>query len=121
MGRVFIDTLRDIRNGGLMNDLEDEITALVQAVRETARKGELKLTISVRPATKGNVEALLLEDKVELKRPKPEKGASIFFSTAEGVLSRKDSRQPELTGLREVPQIRPATDAKDIPQEANRT
>lgn len=114
MGRVFIDTLKDIRNGGAVNELDDELRTLVQKVRETGRKGELKLTIAIRPASKGNVDVLMIDDKIEAKAPKPEKGASIVYANADGTLSRKDPRQPELTGLREVPTIRPATEAREV-------
>ena len=103
--RLFMDTVRDLRNGGLINDLEDELKRLVQAVTSTGKRGELKLTLGLQPATKGHVDVLMLDDKVDLKLPKTGKPAAFVFPTADGGLSRKDPRQPELNGLREVPPV----------------
>lgn len=102
MARQFLDTLRDIRQGAVIDELGEELAELVQAVRETGRRGELTFTLTVRPASKGNVDVLALEDSVKVKRPKPERGTSIVYAQPDGSLSRRDPRQPEMTGLRTV-------------------
>ena len=98
----FIATLRDIRRGGLLADCEAHLTDVVMSVRETGRPGELLVRIKIAPASKGNVDTLVVTDDVRVKRPKPELGATIFFATSANTLRRNDPRQPELSGLREV-------------------
>jgi hypothetical protein len=98
----FLTALRDIRRGGLLADCEAQLTDLVMGVRETGRAGELIVRLKIAPASKGNIETLLVIDEVKVKRPKPELGSTIFFATAQNTLRRNDPRQPELNGLREV-------------------
>jgi hypothetical protein len=98
----FLTTLRDIRRGGLLADCEAHLTDLVMGVRETGRPGEILVRIKIAPASKGNVDTLVVTDDVRVKRPKPELGATIFFATSANTLRRNDPRQPELSGLREV-------------------
>lgn len=77
------------------------------SVRETGRKGELIIRLQIAPASKGNIETLVLIDDVRVKRPTPEKGSTIFFATTANTLQRNDPRQPELSGLREVVPMAP--------------
>lgn len=99
MTRPFDATLRDIRFGGLVDELTQQMAALVAAVDSTQRAGELTLKIKLKPAGGGAME---LTDEIKAKIPELPKGSSIFFGTPEGSLIRNDPRQPELTGLREV-------------------
>jgi hypothetical protein len=108
----FLQTVKEIRRGGLVSDLEAQLADLVMGVRETGRKGQLVLTLTVAPASAGNVETLLVTDDVKLKRPKPVLGSTIFFATPDNTLRRNDPRQPELKGLREVVPMTPSKDAK---------
>lgn len=98
----FVGTLRELRRGGLLSDCEAHLTDLVMAVRETGRPGAIVLTLKIAPASKGNVETVLVTDDVKVKRPRAELGATIFFATTGNTLRRNDPRQPELSGLREV-------------------
>jgi hypothetical protein len=98
----FLRTLRDMRRGGLLVDCETHLTDLVMGVRETGRAGELLVRIKIAPASKGNVDTLLVTDDIRVKRPRPEVGSTIFFATTANTLQRNDPRQPELSGLREV-------------------
>ncbi|HAM57547.1 MAG TPA: hypothetical protein DCQ64_19895 [Candidatus Rokubacteria bacterium] len=107
----FLTTLRDVRRGGLLADLEAHLTDVVMGVRETGRAGELILRLKIAPASKGNVDTLVLTDDVKVKRPKPELGVTIFFATPANTLCRNDPRQPELKGLREVVTMPPREEA----------
>ncbi len=102
MSKTFIETLREIRQGQSVEDLTVHLVSLVMAVRETGRAGKLTYTLTVKPASKGNVDTLLLEDQITTKEPKLERGATVFFASPDNVLSRQDPRQPELSGLRVV-------------------
>lgn len=100
--RTFIDVLRDVRQGASAAELSEQMTALVAAVRNTGRPGKLTLTLVVKPASKGDVTTLMVDDQVVVKMPALDRGTTVFFSNAENILTRNDPRQPELSGLREV-------------------
>lgn len=111
MSQSFIDTVRELRGGESLQDLADELQGLVAQVRVTGRPGKLAYTLTVKPASKGNVDTLLLEDAITVKAPKLDRAATVMFATANNFLSRSDPRQPELAGLREVATMRPAPKA----------
>ncbi len=97
---AFLETLGAIRAGDAVDDLAAQLADLVKCVRETGRAGALTLKLTVKPASKGDTTTLLLEDAVAVKRPAPERGATIFYATSAHALTRQDPRQPELAGLR---------------------
>lgn len=107
--RNFVDTLKDIRHGDVIGELGAELADLVGAVRATGLGGMLTLSIRVKPASKGDVSALVLEDEIKVKLPKLPRGATILFATDENLLQRQDPRQPELTGLRKPADVRSIT------------
>jgi hypothetical protein len=109
---AFLDGLRELRQGLALDELDDALVNAVAGCRSTGKAARVTLTITVKPAAKGNVDALVLEDDVAVKLPKPERGTTILYATAENGLSRKDPRQPELQGLREVVPM-PARNAGD--------
>lgn len=107
MEKNFLETLKEIRRGAVVDDLTQELRDLVAAVRATGSAGELTLTIKVRPAAKGDVNTLMIHDAVKVKLPKGEKGTTILFATDDNVLQRNDPRQPELKGLRQPGTVTP--------------
>lgn len=109
---VFMTTLKDLRQGLALDDLGDQLVSLVAHVRSTGRPGKLLLALTVKPASKGNTDVLAIEDAVTVKLPKAETGSTILYATSDNTLSRKDPKQPELSGLREVPIIRAAVAAE---------
>lgn len=98
--RSFLDLLKDMRGGQTVDELGEHVQGLVEAVRETGRKGSLTYTVVIAPASKGDVNTLLLEDNISVKTPKTARAATVFFATNENILQRNDPRQPELAGLR---------------------
>lgn len=68
MRRSFVDTLRDLRGGELIEQLDTSLQELVQAVQTTGGGGQVVLTIVVAP-TKGAAEAVVVKDTVKLKKP----------------------------------------------------
>ncbi len=77
--RPFIDTLRDIEAGGLLDELSETQHSLIDAIRLTGKGGELTI--------KADVKA---------KEPALSRGTSLFFLTPEGNLTRRDPRQQDL-------------------------
>lgn len=98
--RPITDTLREIRQGNCLDELSEKMNELVAAVTTLGKKGSLKLTLTLSPGKGG---ALFLSDDIKLSAPEPDTGATIFFPTPENNLTRHDSRQGELPGLRSVP------------------
>lgn len=106
--------LREMRHGRSLAELSQELAALVAAVRETGKGGSLSYTITVKPASQGDVVTVQLQDEVKAKVPKPARGASIFYASDENALMRSDPRQREFA-LREVPKA-PAPEVRELPQ-----
>jgi len=93
MARPILETLGQLRRGLLLSDLSERMADLVKQVKATGRGGKLTLTLTVKPAGKGVVRNVVVEDEVALKLPAPDKEATIFFPTEDGSLSRSDPNQ----------------------------
>ena len=106
--RPFLETLRELRNGATMDDLSEQMAALVAAVRDSNKSGSLTLTIKLRPATRNDATTVLIDDDVVVKMPKAERAATIMFTTEDNSLSRDNPRQQKLN-LRGVPDEKPET------------
>ena len=95
-------TLGDLRRGVFIDDLEREMAALVDAVRDTGRKGTITVKIDIGLASKGDAMTLKIGDSISVKAPQPERGDTIMYATADGRLSRRDPRQMDLDDLKVV-------------------
>lgn len=109
--RAFIDTIRDIRDGELLNELPRLLQEVIEAVQATNKKGKLVITLEMAPSKQvGNM--VLLTDDVKQTIPEPDRNTTtVFFITEESDLSRRDPRQPKLPqmdGPRGVVQQMPA-------------
>jgi hypothetical protein len=92
----FLSTLLDLRRGALADQLQTELTTVVAAVRATGAKGTLTLTLTIKPAAKGDVGTLMIDDDVKCKIPTAARGSTIMYATEANELSRGDPRQPKL-------------------------
>ncbi|MCY1464658.1 hypothetical protein D9M71_827150 [compost metagenome] len=106
--RPFIDTLRDIESGGLLDELTEAQHSLVDAIRLAGKGGELVIKLSYKPDGRGQMN---IKADVKTKEPVLSRGTSLFFLTPEGNLTRRDPRQQDLA-------LRPV--AEDTPPEALR-
>jgi len=106
--RPFADWLRDQSQGATHDELSEALYDLVARVGDTGKKGTLTLTISVEPM-KGDESILVVSDEIKLRLPEFPRKPSIFYTDGEGNLCRTNPDQPELSGLREVPNPEPAT------------
>lgn len=97
--KPFAAFLQEQRNGGLHGELSDAISEVVAAALEHGKKGQLVLTIDVKPNADGAT--VLITDKIKATVPEPNRGAAIWFVDGDGNLSRRNPAQPELP-FREV-------------------
>lgn len=107
--RPFFETLRDIEFGGVLDELAESQQEIVDAVVDTGKKGTLTLTIDYKPNSRGQ---LMVTAQVNKKLPKMQRPSSLFFITPENNLTRKDPRQPDLDGLRQV--VDPETTPRSV-------
>jgi hypothetical protein len=93
---MFQETILQINNGAAVQELSDALKNVVASVRETGKSGSITLTLKVSPASKGNVDVLLVESQVKTKLPEPERGMTIFYATDNNLLVRNDPKQQML-------------------------
>lgn len=91
--RPFIDTLRDIEAGGLLDELSETQHSLIDAIRLTGKGGELTIKLAYKPDGNGQ---MTIKANVKAKEPALSRGTSLFFLTPEGNLTRRDPRQQDL-------------------------
>lgn len=92
---LFLETIKQLRGGKTQELASAELNALVQACRDTGKKGELVLSIEVR-SDKGDSGQYFLKPKIKIKTPENDPGETIFWGTPEGNLQRTDPNQGSL-------------------------
>ena len=96
MPRPFFETLRDLRSGMALEDLGEELSKALDAVKKTGLPAEMTLKLKIRPPKNGSMAYLTIEDAISTKLPKQAHGDTVFFPTADGGLSRQDPSQQDL-------------------------
>ena len=97
---MVIETLEELRNGAALEELDQALRKVVDAVRTTGKMGKVSLTLHIKAAQMGErVATVIIEDRVQIALPEPERGDTFLFATPGGGLSRRDPRQPELPGM----------------------
>lgn len=91
--RPFVDTLRDLEYGKLLDDLADAQHAVIAGVQETHKIGTVTVVLKYRYETDGQIS---VETDVKNKVPKMPRGTTLFFTTPEGNIQRDDPRQRKL-------------------------
>lgn len=97
--RPFVDTLREIEYGALLDELAEAQQQVVDAVMETGKKGQITIVLNYNPEGQGQI---TIATDLKSKIPALPRGKSLFFVTPERNLSRQDPRQMEIDGLRKV-------------------
>jgi len=113
---LFAFTLAQLRGGKTQEELSEELNQLIQDCRATGAKGEITLTICVRP-DKGDTGQYFLRPSIKTKSPKFAVGDTLFWGTPEGNLQRHDPAQGELS-LKVAPEPYKAPKMLDEPQAA---
>lgn len=93
--RPFLDTLREIRRGEILDDAATELAKAVRAVDETGKTAKLTIELTIKPAAK-IPGTYVISDKVRAKLPELPVGETILFGTPEGNLQARDPRQAEI-------------------------
>lgn len=88
----FHSWLSELRHGDASIEWSEELAELLLAVQTTGKKGKLLITIEV--ASQGR--SVIVTDKLELKAPKPDPEASVWWVDASGSLVRNDPGQLRL-------------------------
>lgn len=85
-----------IRQGGLLEDIDEALRELNRCVGFIGKGGTLTIKISVKPATKNSGSSVIVSDEVNLKTPKLPTAETILFATDDGDLCESDPRQRKL-------------------------
>lgn len=112
--RPFADFLQDQSKGHTHAELGEALHDLVAKVRDTGKKGMLRLELFVEPL-KADSKVLTVTDKITLKLPEHDRAASIFYADKSGNLSRTNPDQLTFDSLRDV-----SASADDAPTHESR-
>lgn len=88
----FNRTIQDIRDGQLLNALNDKLADVIAAVAETGKVGSLTLTLKIKA---NGSDALTISSDVKAKTPEAAVGDAIFFTDGQN-LFRRNPRQADL-------------------------
>jgi hypothetical protein len=109
--RPFDQVLREINAGRLVDELTDELTEVIAAVRETGKAGELVLSLKLKPRGECNTQ-LEVVPAVKGKRPERARRVSIFFVNEDNGLQRDDPYQHQFPELRPAGALNTATNTQ---------
>lgn len=90
----FSQTLSDIYNGGLLDDLSERLTQVVKASEQTGKTGSITLTLKIK--TQGSSGQVEIKPVIKSVVPEFENGTALMFITPEGNLQLNDPRQKKL-------------------------
>lgn len=88
-----IETLQNIRRGAFVDQINEQIGELVQAVYATDGKGKIQITLAMSSNQEGQIK---VSPEVKVTKPIKKVGDAIFFGTVDGELRRDDPRQPSM-------------------------
>ena len=100
--RPFATWLLEQSGGKTHDELSQALVDLVARVRDTGKKGNVSLTVTV-ATLKGDADVLVVSDEIRLHLPEHDRKASLFYPDKDGNLTRKDPNQLSFDSLREVP------------------
>lgn len=89
----FLEFLQGFRRGELLQQLNDQMEAVIAAMAETGVDGELSLKLPFKLNKAGQIECT---PKVAAKVPTRPMGTGIYFADDDGRLSRRDPRQMDI-------------------------
>jgi len=93
--RPITDVLRDIRKGRAVQAMSEDLAEVVKAVLDTAKPGELKITLTIKPQGK-NDNAVIVGVKCATKIPRIDLPDALFFADLDGDLLRDDPTQTRM-------------------------
>lgn len=90
---TFATTLAQLGKGNNLAELSSELNRTVMAVRSTGKKGKITYTLCIDPVPGTDGAQVVLTDKIKCETPSPDRKSSLFFTTEEGALTRRDPNQ----------------------------
>lgn len=90
---AFTQAIREINKGALLEELDGSLRDVIRAVRKLGRKGKLKLELTIRPASKGDTDSLMLDHAVTATPPEPDRPADFFYAHGEDGLGKHHPEQ----------------------------
>ncbi len=102
----FATMLNELRAGGAADELSEQLSELIGAVRAAGKTGTLTLKIKVAPWQTGDGSKLSITDTISTSPPKMATPATLFFSDEDNCLQRNDPNQRELE-LKSVEAVKP--------------
>lgn len=110
--RPFADFLREQAKGKSHAELSENLQTVVNAVKDTGKKGTLVYKVSIEPM-KGDNAALVVTDEITVRLPEHDRQSSLFFADREGNLVRNDPNQTEFNFLRDASGVHLGTEEVD--------
>jgi hypothetical protein len=95
----FVHALMEMQSGRVADEINRQWKDLMGDILQNAGPGKITLQFKVTPKGvdgQGRITQVEVDHDVKVVKPKRRTGASFFFTTADGQLSRKDQRQQEL-------------------------
>ena len=93
---MFPKAIFEIDNGATLGEFAAALQALNNTVREVGKAGEITLTISVSPASKGNTDVVMVRSKIKSKLPEATRRQTVFYLDDNNQLVRNDPKQQTL-------------------------
>jgi hypothetical protein len=110
---MFPKAIFEIDNGATLAEFAAALQSLNTTVREVGKAGEVTLTISVTPASKGNTDVVMVKSKVKAKLPESTRRQTVFYLDDANQLVRNDPKQQTLP-LRIVDIEQPNKELKEV-------
>lgn len=95
----FIGTLLEMQSGRVAEEMNRHWRELLDSVMANGGAGQINISLKLKPVgttPDGRVAQIEIEHATAIKKPRRQSGKSFFFATADGNLSRKDTRQEEI-------------------------
>lgn len=106
--RPALDLIGDLRRGKTAHDLTEKLHELIAACRDTGKKGDLILRLTVEPDPEIDSQ-MRVRDVITVKTPARTLRPSVFFVDDAGNLTRTDPNQTTFDGLRDAATPTPIT------------
>lgn len=102
--RPALDVLAELRRGRAQTELSEALHELLEACKDTGKKGEIVLKLTIDPKKVGDYETPRVEitDQIVVKRPRRTVMPSTFYLTDDANPVRRDPNQDSFESLRAV-------------------
>ncbi len=91
--RTFTQVLADLPGGRTVDELSEQLAAVVLAVAKANKKGSLTLTLEILPNADNMV---VIRDQIKTKVPLLDRGTAHFYFDEEGSLLKDNPKQGKL-------------------------